>query len=350
MTLQRSSDSVRRIVARIPVVVVVFGVSTLLAGSGTASGQAAGDQGGSIDALVSKFVDVGGVQTRYYDYGAGEPIVLVHGGSMGGASTANNFSRNIPGLAKRFRVIALDRITQGMTGNPKADEDYTNRGVVKHLHQFILTMKLGQIHLVGHSSGGSIVTNLAAEHPEIIRTLTVVTRGAPNEDGPRKFAAILAKCPPDTASYEHRKCRLLALGHTPETFSGNYADIDEYMGNLPKSVEGRRRMAAINARRPGWLAELNSAYRDEIEEKLRAGILQMPILIYGAKQDTLAWSEQHPHAMMKGELSFFDLVGAKNQKVELVIINEAGHFPYREHPAQFNADLMQFIDFWTGRK
>jgi hypothetical protein len=34
----------------------------------------------------------------------------------------------------------------------------------------------------------------------------------------------------------------------------------------------------------------------------------------------------------------------------MIIINEAGHFPYREHPEQFNADLNTFIEFWNTRQ
>jgi len=53
--------------------------------------------------------------------------------------------------------------------------------------------------------------------------------------------------------------------------------------------------------------------------------------------------------MMRGELGFFDIVGAKNSRVKLIVVNDAGHFPYREHPEQFNADLIQFIEFWRHR-
>ena len=94
-------------------------------------------------------IDVGGVETRYYDYGEGEPIVLVHGGGMGGASTANNWSRNVPGLAKAFRVLAVDRLAQGMTGNPKDDEDFTTRGAVKHVY-VIRAFDRGGYHILAH--------------------------------------------------------------------------------------------------------------------------------------------------------------------------------------------------------
>jgi hypothetical protein len=31
----------------------------------------------------------------------------------------------------------------------------------------------------------------------------------------------------------------------------------------------------------------------------------------------------------------------------MIIVNEGGHFMYREHPELFNADLTSFIEFWN---
>ena len=305
---------------------------------------------GEIDDLTARLVDVGGVPTRYYDYGQGEPLLLVHGGGIGGSSTANNWSRNIPGLAERFRVIAVDRLAQGMTGNPRDDEDFTYRGVVEHMYEFLRTLNLDQVHLVGHSSGGGVMYYLAVEHPEIVKTLTIIAHhaGIPPGDGPTKLDVILEQCPPDRNSYAHRKCRLLALGHTPGTFSSEYAAADDYLGNLPKSVDGRRRMAAMRAAHPGWPSEENESYRKQAQDRARNGALQMPILLYAAMQDTLSWDADEPYAMMRSELGLFDILGAKNPRVKMVIVNDAGHFPYREHPEQFNADLIDFIDFWNA--
>ncbi|MEW5982605.1 MAG: alpha/beta hydrolase [Acidobacteriota bacterium] len=345
MVIHRRVRHGRRRVTRTAPWTIAAGLGCLLAGA--CSG--ADDQKGSIDGLVARFVDVEGVQTRYYDYGQGEPIVMVHGGGMGGASTANNFSRNIPGLATRFRVLAVDRLAQGMTGNPKDDEDFSTQGAVKHVYLFIQTLKLDKVHLVGHSSGGGVVLGLAVEHPEIVKTLTLTAYGAglSTGEGPRKFEAILAKCPPDTNSYEHRKCRLLALAHSETTFPPDYEAADEYMGGLPKSEETRKRMAALREARPD-LEDRNERYRKQALEQARAGALQMPILLLAGKQDTLGWSAADPHSMQRRQMELFSIVGAKNQRVTLRIINEAGHFPYREHPEQWNAALMHFIGFWNS--
>jgi len=305
----------------------------------------------SVDGLQAKFIDVEEVTTRYYDYGQGEPILMVHGGSMGGASTANNFSRNIPGLSNQFRVIAVDRLAQGMTGNPIEDADFTNQGATRHMYQFIKSMNLEGLHLVGHSSGGGIMFYLALEHPEIVKTLTIISVGPQMpKRGSTKFDKLLEECPPDRTTYEHRKCRLLALGHTPETFPPDYEAADEYMGNLPKSVETRKRMDAMRAIKPGWPDEENKTYRAQAWEKARNGGLQMPILIFCGKQDTLSWGADEPHAMMTGELNFFDLLSTKNRNVKMVIINQAGHFPYREHPEVVNADLIHFIKYWNEHR
>lgn len=308
---------------------------------------------GSIEGLQAKFIDVNGVRTRYYDYGRGETILLVHGGGMGGASTANNWSRNIPGLAKQFRVIAVDRLAQGMTGNPADDAQFTSEGTVRHLRQFVDALRLGPVHLAGHSSGGAIAFYFASEYPDLVKTLMVVSHGPGMPrvgTGPTKFAAILEKCPPDPNSYEHRKCRLLALAHAEGTFSLEYEAADEFMGSLPKSIETRRRMAAIRAARPDWPNRENDQYRQRMWAHARnQGALPMPILIWTAKQDTLSWYAADPHSMATDELAFFDIVGASNPRVKMIVINDAGHFPYREHPEQFNADLVAFIAYWKDR-
>src|SRR5260370_20697398 len=97
-----------------------------LAGGGmTAAGEEKPDPRSEIGGLHSKFVDVNGVQARYYEAGSGEPMVMIHGGFTAGSSTANVFSRNIPELSKHFHVFAVVRLARGMSGNPLKNDDST---------------------------------------------------------------------------------------------------------------------------------------------------------------------------------------------------------------------------------
>ncbi len=312
--------------------------------------QALGQIGpnGEIDGLTAKFVDVNGVKTRYYDYGQGEAIVLVHGGYPGSPFSANNWSRNLAGLAKRFRVIAVDQLAQGMTGNPRDDKDLGIEGQIEHLYQFIRTMRLDTVHLVGSSSGGGLALALALEHPEIVKTFTWVSVGGAAElrKSPSRLTVAAAKCPSDRLSPEYEKCRMLARAPSPGTFPPEFEKASEWMWNLPKSVETRKRLAAIGA----------AGTQDEVEDReyserrwtqVRGGALQMPILMYNGQQDPFDWDADATHASMQGALAFVDMVGAKNPRVKFIVIDGAGHFPHREQPAQFNADLIQFIEFWN---
>jgi pimeloyl-ACP methyl ester carboxylesterase len=76
----------------------------------------------------------------------------------------------------------------------------------------------------------------------------------------------------------------------------------------------------------------------------------MPVLMVAGKQDVLDWGPNDPAAMLRGELGMFDILGAKNPNVQMIVINEGGHFMYREHPDLFNHDLVSFIDFWSARR
>jgi len=134
-----------------------------------------------------KYVTVNGIKTRYFDEGAGEPLILFHGGSFGNTDNvdlADNWDRNWSWFLKSFHVYAPDKLGQGFTELPQRDDDYTMAAVVQHAYDFIQKMGLKKVHLVGHSRGGFLVTRLALEYPKLVQTLVIVDSGtlAPGEN------------------------------------------------------------------------------------------------------------------------------------------------------------------------
>jgi pimeloyl-ACP methyl ester carboxylesterase len=120
------------------------------------------------------FVDVEGLRTRYYADGAGEPLVLLHGGQYSSYYSLDSWSLNLPALAERFHVHALDKLGQGYTDNPPTEQDYTFDALLRHTVGWLRALGLGAAHLVGHSRGGLLIARVAQEHPDLVRTLTVV--------------------------------------------------------------------------------------------------------------------------------------------------------------------------------
>ncbi len=308
----------------------------LLLGAQTPLSGADLKEGGSIAGLTAKFADVHGVKTRYYEMGQGEPLVLVHGEGFSGHSSANTWSKNIPGLAKRFHVFAPDKLASGMTGNPLDDKDYNIQGEVEHIYQFIQTMKLGKVHLVGQSRGGGCVFFLAVAHPEIVKTLVIIDSLTAAPEGPNTRQETLAKCPkePDWVEW---KCRLEAISFKPEVaFDDEFWQAGKYMAGLPKSQET---VAKIKAGAGEPLASQFNDWKKSVHERVKnEGLLQMPVLLY--------WGRNDPSAVLARGLDLFEVIAAKNPKTRMLIVNKAGHFHYREYPEEFNANLIHFIDFW----
>ena len=107
-----------------------------------------------MDISKAKYVDVNGINTRYFEAGSGEPMVLIHGAAAGNSSSAEVWSKNFDTFAEKYHVYAFDKLGQGYTDNPKINEDYFMGGQVKHAAEFMETLGISNAHLIGHSRGG----------------------------------------------------------------------------------------------------------------------------------------------------------------------------------------------------
>jgi pimeloyl-ACP methyl ester carboxylesterase len=117
------------------------------------------------------------------------------------------------------------------------------------------------------------------------------------------------------------------------------------MADQPKSKLAREKYSgARSAALPD--GALTTAYRERMWNEIRNSGLRMPVMMIVGKQDTLGWEAGDAYSMMRSELGMFDILGSKQASVKLVIMNEAGHFPYREHPKAFAAEIDSFISLW----
>jgi pimeloyl-ACP methyl ester carboxylesterase len=102
------------------------------------------------------------------------PAVFVHG--LGGAST--NWTDLMALLADRVDGHALD-----LPGFGRSDPPPTGRyGLDTHVRAvvaYIRSLDRGPVHLFGNSLGGAVAVRLAAEHPELVRSLTLVSPALP---------------------------------------------------------------------------------------------------------------------------------------------------------------------------
>lgn len=120
------------------------------------------------------YFDSDGVRIRYRVWGAGDPIVLVHGFT---ASIERNWE--LPGvvaaLAEDFKVIALDTRGHGKSAKPHDVEAYGVQ-MADDVVRLLDHLEIEQAHVVGYSMGGFITLKLLTRHPD--RLLSAVLGGA----------------------------------------------------------------------------------------------------------------------------------------------------------------------------
>ena len=103
----------------------------------------------------SKYVDVNGVNTHYYEAGSGEALVLLHGGGAG-ADSFGNWRGCMSTFAERYHVHAIDMIGFGFTDKPDPQNySYTQQARNEHVIATIEALGLSPVNLIGNSMGGS---------------------------------------------------------------------------------------------------------------------------------------------------------------------------------------------------
>jgi 3-oxoadipate enol-lactonase len=110
-------------------------------------------------------------------WGDGEPIVLLHGV----AESHVAWQQWVPYLSGRFRVIRPDLPGFGQSPLP-ASYSCATPEVASDMIRLLDALKIDRFHLVGAKIGGSTALQLAADHPERVKTLAVFgtpAKGAP---------------------------------------------------------------------------------------------------------------------------------------------------------------------------
>jgi pimeloyl-ACP methyl ester carboxylesterase len=103
------------------------------------------------------------------------PVLYVHG--LGGS--ALNFTALMRAMGQRDQ-IAPDLPGFGYSPPPD-DGDYTPAGAARAVAALLEQLVPGRsVHLVGNSMGGAVAVVLAEEHPELVRSLTLLSPALPD--------------------------------------------------------------------------------------------------------------------------------------------------------------------------
>ena len=112
-----------------------------------------------------QIVRVNGTDIFYKTYGQGQPLLLLHGGTL----TGDSWEPYIAAFAEHFRLIVPDTPGHGKSGTPDADLTYP--GLADDMAAFIEALELHQPLVAGYSDGGQIALEIGMRHPALTRAL-----------------------------------------------------------------------------------------------------------------------------------------------------------------------------------
>ena len=116
----------------------------------------------------------GDIELYYEDHGSGQPVVLIHGYPLSGAS----WEKQLPVLLEAgYRVITYDRRGFGKSSQPATGYNYDT--FAEDLHKLVTQLKLHDFTLVGFSMGGGEVARYLGKYGSKGVSKAVIISGVP---------------------------------------------------------------------------------------------------------------------------------------------------------------------------
>lgn len=257
--------------------------------------------------------------------GNGPALLLLHGL----ACDHSTWDRVIKPLSRDHTVIAPDLLGHGKSAKPRGD--YTLGGYANAMRDLLSVLGIERATVIGHSLGGGIAMQFAYQYPELTERMVLVAPGGLGREvspvirlatvpGFHQVMGLLTL--PGIRHVNQTALRIAHAARLPGT-----RDIDEVAAVYDSFRDADARAAA------------GQILRSVVD--LRGQIVTMTNRAYLTEAIPLAviWGAQDPIV----PVSQARTVAALVPDAQVEIIEDSGHFPHRDHPAQFLRIVGDFL-------
>jgi non-heme chloroperoxidase len=271
----------------------------------------------------------GNIDLYYEDHGSGQPVVLIHGYPLSGASWEKQVAAL---LAAGHRVITYDRRGFGKSSQPTTGYNYDT--FAEDLHKLLKHLDLREFALVGFSMGGGEVARYIGKHGSKGVTKAVFISSVP---------PFLLKTPDnpegvDRSVFDGLEKAIAADRYAFFTeFFKNFYNTDLLLGKRvsEQAVQANWNLAA-GASATASLACVPTWYEDFRQDLAR---IDVPTLVIHGDADRIV-----P----------FAAAGARTAKLvkgaRLVTVKDGPHCISWTHAQEVNAELMNFLGQNVARR
>lgn len=272
-----------------------------------------------------KQVAVRNINISLIDEGQGEVLLLIHG--LG--SNAKGWMKNIPELAKKYRVIALD-----LPGYGKSDKGayaYSMEFYAQVLKELLDNLGIEKATFIGHSMGGQISITTALTFPKKVEKLVLISPAGFEKftkgEGQWMMNVMTPKLVKETP------IRNIAINLKSNFYS--YPDDAEFM---IKERIAMRKAKGFEDYCYAVSKNVEAMIMGPVWDKLDK-ITHKTLIIFGENDGLI------PNVYLHGGFTK-DIAAYGAEKIpdnKLVMLPECGHFVQFEKPDETNREILNFL-------
>src|SRR5713101_3565134 len=178
---------------------------------------------------------VNGLNLYYEIHGAGEPLILLHGG----VGAIQMFGEVLSSLAQNRQVVAVDLQAHGRTAD--IDRPLNFELMAGDIAALIKHLGIEEADVLGYSLGGGVALRTAIQHPDRVRKLVLVSIPFSDQGW---FPEVIA-------AFKHVN-HALAEPMRPSPNYQTYAAIAPHPEQFPRLLD---KMGELETRAYDWSAE-----------------------------------------------------------------------------------------------
>jgi 4,5:9,10-diseco-3-hydroxy-5,9,17-trioxoandrosta-1(10),2-diene-4-oate hydrolase len=267
----------------------------------------------------SRFAGKAGARLHYYEFGRGEPVIMIHGGGPG-ASGISNYRKNVEALAAHFRVFVID-----LPGFGKSDNTIGDDGIFESLAtstlKFMDELGIEKADFVGNSLGGGTSLKVMVKSPQRVRRLVLMGTGG--------------SVAPFTAMPTEGLQRMLTFYHGEGPTMEKLKRVVELLVFDPSQITSNLLEERLEAsRQPQALAKPPLSKRGHLSDE----IWREPLSTF-QHETLIIWGREDRVVPM--DSAFVLLKTLPN--AQLHVFPKCGHWAQWEKADQFNALVVEFL-------
>lgn len=260
--------------------------------------------------VEEKVVKAENIKTNYLTAGEGKTVLLLHGNNASGSVI---WYPVIKSLSSYSKVIAPDIVGYGESDKPLAS--YDRAYFVTWLKNFLDSLNLETVSIIGSSQGGSIALQFTHDYPERVDKLVLAGSGSLGQGIP--LGALLG---------------FIWSNTLPSSFSGKW--LNRFLVHDTKKIDKtwskylRKVQRTSRSKIAFWLGA-GKAIKPIPEEQL-IKIKHKTLILWGKEEKLFPVSHaENAHRMMPNS--------------QLHLIKDAGHITFLDQPDIFNDAVKQFL-------